>query len=56
MLKKLIFRIALLRKLRGGHTLHKLAVKAMVGPFVWANRNPKQTVITRAIRAAWRAL
>lgn len=56
MLKKLLFRIALFRKLRGKHVVHSLAVKALLRPFVWANRNPKQTVITRAIRAAWRAL
>ena len=56
MLKKLLFRIALLRKLRGKSVIRSLAIKALVGPFVWANRNRKQTVITRAVRAVWRAL
>ena len=46
----------MLKKLRGKSVIRSLTVKAMVGPFVWANRTPKQTVITRAIRAAWRAL
>lgn len=35
---------------------HTIAVKLLVGPFVWANQRPKQNALTRAIRSAWRAL
>ena len=36
--------------------MFKFAVKALVRPFAWANKQKKQTFITRGIRAAWRAL
>lgn len=35
---------------------HKIAVKLLVRPFVWANKREKQNVITIAIRKAWRTL
>jgi hypothetical protein len=37
-------------------TLHRLAVRLLVRPYVWAFNQERQTVLTRTIRAAWRAL
>jgi len=36
--------------------IHSAIIKGLSGPFVWANRRKKQTPVTRAIRALWRAL
>lgn len=37
-------------------TLHRIAVKLLVKPFVWANQRPTQNLLTRTIRRAWNAL
>jgi hypothetical protein len=36
--------------------LHRLAVRLLVRPYMWAVNQERQTVLTRTIRAAWRAL
>lgn len=36
--------------------LYKTTIRILVRPFTWANKQKKQTVLTRTIRAAWRKL
>lgn len=38
------------------YPIHRILVKTLVKPFMWAHFRKKQTVTTRIIRAAWRAL
>jgi hypothetical protein len=36
--------------------IHRVLVRLIIGPFGWAHNQKKQTLLTRAIRATWRAL
>lgn len=37
-------------------TIYKTVIRLLVRPFSWANRQKKQTIVTRAIRATWHKL